>query len=483
MEFLTKIGLDLGTTYSLVSCWTPNGPMLIPNILGSHLTPSVVSVDENGEIFVGRTAKERLISHPQMTAAFFKRYMGTEKVYQLGKFSFSPIELTSLVFKSLKADAEAFLNEKVNTAVISVPTFFNDSQRKATIEAARLAGLNVEMLISEPAAAAMSYALQVKDSETKFLIFDLGGGIFEVSIHELFEGKMVIKSFAGDSFLGGESFNEVLETYFIQSHSIELKNLDLNTRLNLSHQAELCKLELTNSTFGKMKLVVEDKIIETTIDRDTFEILVNPLILRLRLPIEQALKDASLSPQDLDAIIFIGGATRMPVIRLIVAKMFGMLPFTNMEPDEAVALGGAIQVAINSNIKMPSKPAGKHRNEVQYTYDKNGSLELEVVSSKTGIKNRITIDSRPGILTAKGIVQRLSVPKNLELHAMNPSMDKFSLVGEKIYQDALGDIRNDVSDILQEFENVNSGQIDNEVKRAAKNLITALEEIEKRYES
>lgn len=193
---MTMIGIDLGTTNSLAACWTEGGPVIIPNVLGERLTPSIVSVDENGEILVGQIAKERLITHPELTAAAFKRYMGTEKVFRLGRYSFSPEELSSFVVKALKADAEAYLGQEVTEAVISVPAYFNDTQRKATKRAAEIAGLKVERLISEPTAAAIAYGLHQQQSETKFLVFDLGGGTFDVSILEFFEGVMEVQSIA-----------------------------------------------------------------------------------------------------------------------------------------------------------------------------------------------------------------------------------------------------------------------------------------------
>ncbi|MFZ5352354.1 MAG: molecular chaperone HscC [Bacillota bacterium] len=340
------IGIDLGTTNSLVAYWTKNGPKIIPNVLGSNLTPSVVSVGENGGIFVGQVAKERLITYPNMTAAAFKRYMGTEKTYQLGKYSFTPEELSSFVVRALKADAEAYFNEEVNEAIISVPAYFNDMQRKATKRAAELAGLKVERLISEPTAAAISYGLHQEKSETKFLIFDLGGGTFDVSILELYEGVMEVKSIAGDNFLGGEDFTNLLAAHFIESNALKQMELDSKGSSALFKQAELCKYSLTNNYTGKMSIIHSDSFYEQEISRDDFEKLVNPLLLRLRQPIERALRDAKLSPGDLDAVILIGGATRMPIIRSTVTKMFGRLPYANINPDEAVALGAAIQAAL-----------------------------------------------------------------------------------------------------------------------------------------
>ncbi|AWB46317.1 molecular chaperone HscC [Paenibacillus sp. CAA11] len=343
---MTMIGIDLGTTNSLAAYWTEDGPIIIPNVLGEALTPSVVSVDDNGEILVGQVAKERLITHPQVTAATFKRYMGTEKVYRLGRYSFSPEELSSFIIRSLKSEVEAFLGEEVKEAVISVPAYFNDIQRKATKRAAELAGLKVERLISEPTAAAIAYGLHTQESDTTFLVFDLGGGTFDVSILEFFEGVMEVKSIAGDNYLGGEDFSQLLVSYFIETKGIDYQALDFKQRSALFKQAEVCKRAIGVGTKGEMTFTLGDVTHTLNLDRAEFEKIAGQLILRLRHPIERALRDASLSPSDLDAVILIGGATRMPVVRSVVSKIFGQMPYTQINPDEAVALGAAIQVAL-----------------------------------------------------------------------------------------------------------------------------------------
>jgi molecular chaperone HscC len=562
------IGIDLGTTNSLAAYWTEDGPKLIPNILGSNLTPSVVSVDESGEIYVGHIAKERMITHPHLTAAAFKRYMGTEKVYSLGKYSFTPEELSSFVIRALKEDAEAFLQQEVVEAIISVPAYFNDTQRKATKRAAELAGLKVERLISEPTAAAISYGLHQEKSDTKFLVFDLGGGTFDVSILELFEGIMEVKSIAGDNFLGGEDFTNLLMSHFIENHKIDINSLDFKACSMLNKQAELCKYELSKNSIGKISFVLNNDTLETKIDRADFEKLVSNLLIRLRHPIERALRDASLSPQDLDAIILIGGATRMPVVRSVVTKMFGKLPFSNINPDEAVALGAAIQVALKErnaaleeviltdvcpyslgtnvakhigngnyesgyflpiierntpipvsrveslctihdnqttlhleiyqgesrrvenninlgelNIKVPAAPAGEQLIDVRYTYDINGILEVEVTTVKTGVKNQIVIEKSPGSMTEKEIKERLKSLQALKIHPRDKTENKLLLArGERMYEEALGEMRNYISDIIQKFESIMALQDDKKVKKAADELKRALDDIERRFE-
>lgn len=348
---MTTIGIDLGTTNSLVAYWDQDKPCLIPNVLDQYLTPSVVSVDDNGEILIGQVAKERLVTHPEQTAAIFKRFMGTDKVYSLASYHFSSEELSSFVIKSLKSDAEAYLQESITNAVISVPAYFNDTQRKATKRAAELAGLEVDRLISEPTAAALAYGLNQKEPETKFLVFDLGGGTFDVSILELFEGIIEVQSIAGDNYLGGEDFTKLLISHFIEQHSLRQDHLDPKTKSLLYTQAERCKLSLCESLIGTMSVTIDGETFETKIKKAEFEKLSQQLLLRLRYPIERALRDAELSADDMDAIILIGGATRMPLIKSVIVKMFGRIPYAHIHPDETVALGTAIQIALKERDK------------------------------------------------------------------------------------------------------------------------------------
>ena len=224
------IGIDLGTTNSLACVCREGKPVLIPNSLGGMLTPSVVSVDANGEICVGAVAKERMISHPEASAASFKRYMGTDKVFTLAGEQFTPQELSSFVLRQLKEDAERFLGEEVTEAVISVPAYFNDNQRYATKEAGKLAGIHVERLVNEPSAAALAASRISGEDEGSYLVFDLGGGTFDVSILELFQNILEVRAVAGDNYLGGEDFTEVLEKLFLQK-----KELDRDSQIGRAH--------------------------------------------------------------------------------------------------------------------------------------------------------------------------------------------------------------------------------------------------------
>ena len=220
---MVKFGIDLGTTNSSISYWTEEGPVIIPNSLGDLLTPSVVSIDDSGDILVGKIAKERLVTHPELSASVFKRTMGTRKVYKLGDKEFLSEELSALVLKALKEDAQHHLGVPVTEAVISVPAYFSDAQRKATKRAGELAGLKVDRLVTEPTAAALAYGIHNVKGDTKVLVFDLGGGTFDVSILEFFDKVMEVRAVAGDNFLGGEDFTETLINMFLAHHEIKKK--------------------------------------------------------------------------------------------------------------------------------------------------------------------------------------------------------------------------------------------------------------------
>ncbi len=349
------VGIDLGTTYSLVAVFRDGAPRLVENVLGARLTPSVVGLDDDGQVLVGQAAKERLITHPGLTAATFKRSMGTDRLTQLGTRSFRPEELSSFVLRSLKADAEAFLGETVEEAVISVPAYFGDAQRKATRAAGELADLKVERLINEPTAAAMAYGLHEATAETTFIVFDLGGGTFDVSVVELFEGVVEVHASAGDSFLGGEDFTSALATAFLEHADLKEDALDPGERSRLWKQAELAKRQLTTADEAEIQLTLKDREICWSASRTLLEERTRELVERMRRPVERAIRDAQLNVSDLDGVVLVGGATRMPLVRALAAKLFGRFPLTKVNPDEAVALGTAIQAGLKSRDKALSE--------------------------------------------------------------------------------------------------------------------------------
>ena len=340
------VGIDLGTTNSLIAYFDGDQAKVIPNRLGDNLTPSVVSVDDEGIVYVGKTAKERKLLYPDQTADVFKRNMGSSKVFTLGNRKFSAEELSSLVLKSLKEDAESFLGCELEEAVISVPAYFNDAQRKATKKAGELAGFVVERIVSEPTAAAIAYGLDKKNADTKFLVFDLGGGTFDVSILELYHNIMEVRAVAGDNFLGGEDFTTVLEQMFIREHEIDEDSLDQKTRAHIHKQAELCKLGFADAKTSTMKCSINGEAVESEIDLDDYEKACQILLGRIRKPIERSLKDANIKLKDIEEVILVGGSTKLSIVRRFVSRLFGRLPNTSINPDEVVAVGAATQAAM-----------------------------------------------------------------------------------------------------------------------------------------
>lgn len=343
------LGIDLGTTNSAISVWKDGQSILIPNALGQNLTPSVVSIDEQGVVIVGQAAKERLITHPQVSASRFKRTMGTQKSYQLGSHVFSSVELSSLVLKSLKQDAEAFLQQEFNEAVISVPAYFNDHQRNATKLAAELAGLKVERLINEPTAAALAYGLSEQPDDVCYMILDLGGGTFDVSILEFFDGVMEVHASAGDNHLGGEDFVELLVQDFYTQHSINDVELLAADKSSIYRQFESAKRQLSIEETVTLTVSIADKSLDYSINRASFEKLAMPLLNKIQFPIERALMDANLRLSQLDQVILVGGATKMPLIRNLVAKLLKCFPAFKLDPDEVVAIGAGVQAGLKQD--------------------------------------------------------------------------------------------------------------------------------------
>lgn len=341
------VGIDLGTTHSLIGAYTQHSSTLFPNALGDLLTPSVVSVDGD-TVLVGQAARDRLISHPQHTVASFKRWMGTSRETRLGARSFRPEELSALVLRSLLADAEAALGEKITEAVISVPAYFSDAQRKATRSAGELAGVRVERLINEPTAAALAYSLQTREQESRFLVFDLGGGTFDVSILESFDNVFEVHASAGDNFLGGEDFLDVLLETFCKDHSLRQQAIPAQELGQLRRKLELMKRELGGTANRPLHIVIGGKSYEWNIDEDRFSSLCEPLVQRMRGPVERAMRDAKLQPSQLDEIVLVGGASRMPLVARLVSRMFGRLPLRHVNPDQAIALGASVAAGLKS---------------------------------------------------------------------------------------------------------------------------------------
>lgn len=339
------IGIDLGTTNSLASVYQNGKSKLIPNPFGEFHTPSVVSVDDDAHILVGKAAKERLVSHPEHTAAAFKRSMGTNKKYILGQKTFTPEELSSFVLRRLKEDAEAFLGEKVEQAVISVPAHFNHKQRAATKMAGLLAGLSVERLINEPSAAALS-CYDPAGGDAAFLVCDFGGGTLDVSVVDCFENVVNILAVSGSNHLGGADFDEAIAQMYCKKNKIDYQALSPQLKAILLMQAERCKKTLSVAPVAVIVLEVEGLKGSLTLTGASLIKGAKNLFSRLREPLQKALKDSTLLPEDLHAVIPVGGSCNMPLMRQYLTHLMGrpLAPIENSET--TIALGAGMYAAM-----------------------------------------------------------------------------------------------------------------------------------------
>ncbi|MEH0832978.1 molecular chaperone HscC [Pectobacterium cacticida] len=339
------IGIDLGTTNSLISVWQNGEAHLIPNALNDNFTPSAISIDDDGSILVGKPAISRLTTHPDRSTSLFKRYMGSKKTFRLGDNTFSPAELSAMVLKSLKADAESYLGHAIKDVVISVPAYFSDEQRKQTRFAAELAELNAVRLINEPTAASMAYGLHTQ-ALGRTLVFDLGGGTFDVSVLEYAFPLIEVHSSAGDNYLGGEDFTQAIVQACLKAWKLEDSAIPATDLARLYSQAEGLKCrpgfpaqsnELIWHWRGEEWRVV--------LDAEEIDAAWLPLMNRIRAPIEQALHDARLRPEQLDHVVLVGGASKMSIVQKLVVRLFGKLPYQHLDADTVVAKGAAVQAA------------------------------------------------------------------------------------------------------------------------------------------
>jgi molecular chaperone HscC len=348
------IGIDLGTTNSAAAHMADDGPRLIPNALGETLTPSVVGLEEDGKLLVGRAAKELQVVHPGRCANLFKRHMGSDWSAEVAGRSFGAEELSSLVLRALKADAEAFFGEPVTRAVVTVPAYFNDQQRKATLNAGRIAGLTVERILNEPTAAALAYGFHESGEEKVLLIFDLGGGTLDVSIVELFEGALEVRSSSGESFLGGEDFTRALAARLLERHGLPFERTEAESPRLVSRmiqQCELAKCRLSRQPTAAVRIpdrkggfAPDSPQVEAT--RAELEAWTRHLLARTELPVRRALADAKLRREDISEVILVGGATRMPLVVDRVRDLLGKEPRHRLNPDEVVAMGAAVQAGL-----------------------------------------------------------------------------------------------------------------------------------------
>ncbi len=348
------VGIDLGTTNSVVSILEAGEPTVIANAEGARTTPSIVAFSKSGERLVGAPAKRQAVLNPDRTYTSIKRHMGTDYRTEIDGVSYTPEQISAMILQKLKSDAEAYLGESVTKAVITVPAYFNDAQRTATKNAGEIAGLEVLRIINEPTAAALAYGLDKKTNET-VLVYDLGGGTFDVSILEVGDGVFEVKSTSGDTNLGGDDFDHAVLNYlaeeFQKSNGIDLRK-DKQAMQRLREASEKAKIELSSSLTTNVNLpfITADadgpKHLDVNLTRAKFDDLTSTLVKKTKVAVDQALKDAKLKATDIDEIILVGGSTRIPAVQELVKSLTGKEPNRSVNPDEVVAIGAAVQGGI-----------------------------------------------------------------------------------------------------------------------------------------
>jgi len=348
------IGIDLGTTFSAMAYMAGPEAQLIPNALGDVLTPSVVGVEPDGKFVIGRAAKELQVIQPDRCVSVFKRYMGTDWKIELGGHTLTPEKLSSLVLRSLKEDAEAHLGEPVDSAVITVPAYFNEHQRKATIRAGEIAGLKVQRILNEPTAAAIAYGWHAADEERIIVVLDLGGGTFDVSVVEQFDGMLEVRASSGETFLGGEDFTNTLIARVLEQHGMNFEQTELRRPKQMSRLRQECeqaKRRLSRQDEVTIRLPdhegdLSENSPTSTVTRQQFTRWTEYVLNRIEMPIRRALGDAKVKLGDIDELILVGGATRMPSVIERAAELFGRPPTCRLNPDEVVAMGAAVQAGL-----------------------------------------------------------------------------------------------------------------------------------------
>jgi len=348
------IGIDLGTTNSCVAVMEGGEPVVIPNSEGGRTTPSVVAFSKTNERLVGQVAKRQAITNPERTIISIKRDMGTDRKVKIDDKSYTPQEISAMILQKIKADAESYLGQPVTKAVITVPAYFSDSQRQATKDAGKIAGLEVLRIINEPTAAALAYGLD-KETDQKILVFDLGGGTFDVSILEIGDGVFEVLATSGNNRLGGDDFDDRIINYLVDTfkreNGIDLRN-DKMAMQRLKEAAEKAKIELSGVTTTNINLpfITADasgpKHLDMTLSRAKFDELTADLVEMTMEPTRKAMTDAGLTPDKIDKILLVGGSTRIPAVQEAVKKYFGKEPFKGINPDECVAIGAAIQAGV-----------------------------------------------------------------------------------------------------------------------------------------
>ncbi|MBQ7681968.1 MAG: Hsp70 family protein, partial [Oscillibacter sp.] len=388
---------------------------LIPNAAGEYMTPSAVSVEDDGTILVGQAAKERLVSHPDRSAAGFKRDMGTGRRFRLGQHEFTPEELSSFVLRSLKEDAERYLGEPVTEAVVSVPAYFAEGQRAATKRAAALAGLRVERLLNEPSAAAVAGGSVGEDEQKLVLVFDFGGGTLDVSLVEMFENVVSVVAVSGDVHLGGRDFDAVIARAFCQDCGLEWNRLSPRQRGNLLHQAEVCKVALSSREPVLMSVMDGEISASLILTSEWLLRKCGGLFRRMTAPVRKVFLDAGMPPAELDDLILVGGSSRMPTVRSYISRFLKKEPVRKYPPDTAIALG----VGICAGMK-------------EYDRDLRDLILTDICPFTLGVD--VINQSDPGRLLMSPIIERNSVLPTSRMGVYSTTRDNQDKVEIRIYQ-------------------------------------------------
>ncbi len=349
---MAKIGIDLGTTNSLAVIYRGGESVKIKNSLDEYITPSAVSVDDDGKILVGEAAKDRLISHPDRSASEFKRNMGLRTTVELEGVKYTPEELSSLILKKIKADCEAFLGEEVEEAIISVPAYFDDNSRRATRIAADLSGLHVERLINEPSAASLSYLSRNGYVDGTYMVIDFGGGTLDVSVVDVFENIIEILAVAGNNKLGGKDFNEVIARDFCKKNELSYDDLSPVEKAVIYRASERAKIALSDIPVVMIEVPLEKQKYTLTLTNNELISMSKTIFEGIRDPVRKAIHDSRKTLQNIDKVILVGGSCKMPTVREFIRQITGITPDTSVDPDTAIAEGAAIYAAMkNKDLK------------------------------------------------------------------------------------------------------------------------------------